>query len=87
MEGERETDDIDGGPRGGKGLEESATAPGLMIELQDPWLDAREGGLLYLALHFFSAAASMLGFAIDFLGGDVGAGADWVLVNVRVKNV
>jgi len=69
IDGVLDMDDLDGGPKGGNGLDDSVTAPGLMVKdgERESWLEEdREGGLLTLKMLLFSATSSMLGLATNF---------------------
>lgn len=76
-----------GGPNGGKGLEERETELGVARydgDEDEVWLDDMDGGLNAVAMDCFSADSRALGRATGFLLG-VGCASDSVCVKVRVK--
>lgn len=81
--------DLNGGPSGGKGLEDKETGLGLMRydgEEEEPWLDAIDDGLDAVAIVFLSADSRALDRATFFLL-EAECDSDSVLVKVRVKYV
>jgi hypothetical protein len=88
IDGELEWAALDGGPMGGKGLDDSDTALGLIRKLDE--LESRlvaAEGVVELAIDLRSAASSTSDRATDFFGLETELGIDWELVKVRVKYV
>jgi hypothetical protein len=86
-DGVLECDAVEGGPKGGNGLDDMVTIPGLYKEGEpEPRLEGTEDGV-ETAIVRRSAASNMLGLDtwLLALGGNDAAG--FVFVKVRVKKI
>jgi len=87
VDGVLDSDDLEGGPRGGKGLVDMVTALGLIPDRGDreSWLEDIDSGPLALVAVLFSPTSSLLARVKGLLRVTGWAGVDSVLVKVRVK--